>query len=75
MTTSLKLIRIGTSTGAVLPNEMLARMKVEEGDMLYAVETPYGYLITSYYPAIEYELKAGCEFMNEYRETFKELAK
>ena len=75
MPTSLKLTKIGTSTGAVLPKEMLARMKVEKGDTLYAIETAEGYLITPYDPAIEDELKAGREFMKEYRDTFKELAK
>jgi putative addiction module antidote len=75
VTTSLKLTKIGTSTGAVLPKEMLARMKVEKGDTLYAIETAEGYLITPYDPAIEDELKAGREFMKTYRDTFKELAK
>jgi putative addiction module antidote len=75
MTTSLKLTKIGTSTGAVLPKEMLARMKVAKGDTLYAIETADGYLITPYDPAVEDELKAGREFMKDYRDTFKELAK
>jgi putative addiction module antidote len=75
MATSLKLTRIGTSTGAVLPKEMLARMKVEKGDTLYAIETAEGYLITPYDPAIEEQLAAGREFMKEYRDTFKVLAK
>ena len=75
MTTSLKLTRIGTSTGAIFPKEMLARMKVEKGDSLYAIETAEGYLITPYDPAIEAQLEAGREFMKEYRDTFKALAK
>lgn len=72
--TTLKLTRIGTSTGAVLPKEMLARMKVEKGDTLYAIETKEGYLITPYDPAIADQLEAGREFMKEYRDTFKALA-
>ena len=40
--TKLKLTRIGTSTGAILPKEMLTRMKVEKGDTLYAIETKEG---------------------------------
>lgn len=75
MSTSLKLTRIGTSTGAVLPKEMLVRMKVEKGDTLYAIETAEGYLITPYDPAIEDEMKAGRGFMKDYREAFRELAK
>jgi putative addiction module antidote len=75
MITSLKLTKIGTSTGAVLPKEMLARMKVAKGDTLYAIETAEGYLITPYDPAIEDQLEAGREFMKDYRDTFKALAK
>jgi len=72
---TLKLTKIGTSTGAVIPKEMLARLKVEKGDVLYAIETPEGYLLTPYDPAIEEQLEAGREFMKEYRDTFKALAK
>jgi putative addiction module antidote len=75
MATSLKLTRIGTSIGAIVPKEMLARMKVEKGDTLYAIETAEGYLITPYDPAIEEQLVAGREFIKEYRDTFKVLAK
>ncbi len=73
--TPLKLTRIGTSTGTILPKEMLTRMKVEKGDTLYAIETRDGYLITPYDPAISEQLEAGIEFMKEYRDTFKALAK
>lgn len=73
--TSLKLTTIGSSTGAVIPKEMLARLKVQKGDTLYAVETPEGYLLTPYDPAIEEQLSAGQQFMREYRDTFKVLAK
>lgn len=72
---SLKLTAVGTSTGAVIPKEMLARMKVGKGDTLYAIETPEGYLITPYDPAIEGELEAGRKLMKDYRDTFKALAK
>ena len=72
---TLKLTKIGTSTGAVIPKEMLVRLKVKKGDSLYAIETSEGYLLTPYDPAIEEQLKAGRDFMKEYRETFKALAK
>jgi putative addiction module antidote len=71
---TLKLTRIGTSTGAVIPKEMLNRLKVGKGDSLYAIETPEGYLLTPYDPAIEEQLRAGQDFMKQYRETFKALA-
>ena len=54
---------------------MLTRLKVEKGDTLYAIETKEGYLFTPYDPAIADQLDAGREFMKEYRDTFKALAK
>ena len=73
--TTLKLTAVGTSTGVVIPKEMLTRLKVTRGDTLFVVETPSGYLLTPYDPAVEEELKAGRKFMREYRETFRALAK
>jgi putative addiction module antidote len=72
---TLKLTQIGTSTGTVIPKEMLHRLKVGKGDSLFAIETAEGYLLTPYDPAIEEQLKAGRDFMKAYRETFKALAK
>ena len=42
----LKLRSVGTSTGILLPKEMLVRLKVKKDDSLFAVETPAGYLLT-----------------------------
>ena len=72
---TLKLTAVGTSTGVVIPKEMLKRLKVTRGDTLFAIETPTGYLLTPYDPEIEEELQIGRRFMQKYRETFKALAK
>ena len=50
-------------------------MKVEKGDTIFVTETADGYLITPNDPAIEDQLEAGREFMKDYRDTFKALAK
>lgn len=71
----LKLTAIGTSTGAVIPKEMLTKLKVEKGDALFAIETVEGYLLTPYDPAIEAQLEAGRQFMKHYRDSFKALGK
>ncbi len=42
----LKLRPVGTSTGIIVPKEMLVRLKVKEDDTLFAIETPDGYLLT-----------------------------
>lgn len=75
MAATLKLTAIGTSTGVVIPKEMLNRMKVERGDLLHVVETPEGYLLTPYDPNVAEQVEAGREFMKNYRDTFKALAK
>ena len=71
----LKLRAVGTSTGVLLPKEMLVRMKVKKNDTLFAVETPEGYLLTPYDPELETQLNTGREFMSRYREAFRALAK
>jgi len=73
--TRLKLTAIGTSTGMVVPKEMLARMKLKRGDVIHVVETTEGYLLTPYDPKVAEQVEAGREFMKEYRDTFKVLAK
>ena len=72
---ALKLTTVGTSTGLVLPREMLSRLKVAKGDTLFAVETPSGYLLTPYNPDIEEQLDLGRELMGDYRDTLRALAK
>jgi putative addiction module antidote len=71
----LKLRAIGASTGAVLPKEMLQRLKVKRGDELFAVETPDGYLVTSYDPTVAEQVRLGRQLMAKYRDTLRALAK
>jgi putative addiction module antidote len=71
----LKLRAVGTSTGVLLPKEMLVRLKVDKDDTLFAVETSEGYLLTPYDPEIERQLTKGRQFMKKYRDTFRALAK
>ena len=71
----LKLRAVGTSTGVILPKELLHRLKVRKNDELFAIETPEGYLLTPYDPEIEEQLKLGRELMKEHRETLRALAK
>jgi putative addiction module antidote len=70
----LKLRALGASTGVILPKEFLHRLKLKRDDSLFAVETPDGYLLTRYDPD-EDQLRIGLEFMAEYRDIFRALAK
>jgi putative addiction module antidote len=72
---ALKLTQIGNSVGVILPKELLARLKVEKGDTLYVTEAPAGVTLTPYEPDFERQLELGRDFMREYRDTFRTLAK
>lgn len=72
---ALKLTQIGNSVGVILPKEVLAKLKVEKGDTLYVTESPSGITLTPYDPAFEEQLELGREFMRDYRDTFRALAK
>lgn len=71
----LKLRAVGTSTGVVLPKEMLARLRAEQGAVLYAIETPTGYALTMLDPAVKQQVEDGEAFMDRYRDVFAVLAK
>ncbi len=71
----LKLTSVGTSTGVVIPKEMLNRLKLEKGDTLFATETEDGYLLTPYDPIVEQQIKIGRQVAKEYRQALRKLAK
>lgn len=71
----LKLTQIGNSVGVILPKEALTRLRLEKGQSVFMTETPEGYALTPYDPALEEQIQAGREFMREFRDTFHQLAK
>jgi len=72
---TLKLTQIGNSVGVILPKAVLARLKVEKGDSLHLTDTPGGVALTPYDPTFEEQLELGREFLREYKDTFRALAK
>ncbi len=72
---ALKLTQIGNSVGVILPKELLARLKLDKGDTLYVTEAVNGLNLSPYDPSLEEEIEIGREFMREYRNTFRQLAK
>ena len=75
MNIPLKVTQIGNSLGVILPKEILAALKVSKGDTLIVSETQDGFRITPYDPEVARQLEAGREFMKEYRDTLRALAK
>lgn len=74
MNVSLKLVKIGNSTGVILPKELLARLRVELGDTLYATESPDGVRLTASNPDFEAKMKLAEKIMREDRDILRVLA-
>lgn len=73
---ALKITQVGNSIGVVLPKEALAKLGVAKGDTLYLTEAPGGEMrVSAYDPGVAEEVALGEAFMDEYRDTFRALAK
>ncbi len=70
----LKITAIGNSAGLILPKELLARLHVEKGDELYAVETPDGIRLTAYDPELAAQMEVAEQVMREDRTVLHKLA-
>ena len=70
----LKITAIGNSAGLILPKELLARLHVEKGDELYAVETPDGIRLTTYDPVFAAQMEVAERVMREDRDLLRKLA-
>lgn len=56
--TAVKITSIGNSLGVVLPREVLQRLRVDKGDVLYLVETGGGVELVPYEPALVAQIEA-----------------
>jgi putative addiction module antidote len=71
----LKVRKVGNSLGLTLPAEAIKALHVREGDQLYLTEAPGGFRVTPYDPDFEETMEAAEEFMAQYRNALRELAK
>jgi putative addiction module antidote len=71
----LKLIAIGNSTGVIFPKELLARLRISQGDTLYVSEGPDGVELRVSDPDFEEQMAVAREVMNRRRKALRELAK
>lgn len=71
----LKITTIGNSAGVILPKELLARLRVDKGDELYALETPDGIRLTAHNPEFAAQMEVAERIMREDRELLRKLAK
>jgi putative addiction module antidote len=73
--TALKLTQIGNSVGLILPKEVLAKLRVEKGDMVFVTDAANGVMLTPYSPAFEAEMAEARRIMKRRRNVLRELAK
>ena len=72
---AIKLRKIGNSVGLVLPREILAKLKVREGETIYLTDTGDGFRITPYNEEFGVQMDAAEKIMNEDRDILRELSK
>ena len=71
----LKLIKIGNSVGMILPKDVLAKLRVEEGDQLVLTDAPDGVRMSPIDPDKVEELERARAIMAKRRHALRELAK
>jgi len=70
----IKLTAIGNSTGVILPKELLARLRLERGDALYATELPDGIKLTPFDPKLAGQMEVAEKVMRKRRTLLRKLA-
>ncbi len=71
----LKVTRLGDSLGVVLPQEVVERLGLKDGDQLSAVEQADGSVGFSLPTSRERTMQVARHVMQRYSETFRILAK
>lgn len=70
----LKIIAVGNSAGVLLPKELLARLRVDKGDVLYAAETPDGIKLMPHDPTLAAQMEVAERVMRKRRSLLRKLA-
>lgn len=71
----IKIRKIGNSLGVTIPQEILKKLNVSEGDSVFVTETPEGVQITPYDPDFQASMQAFAKTRKKYRNALRELAK
>lgn len=72
--TTVKVTTVGNSVGIVLPKDMLTRLNIQKGDVLYVTETPDGVQLTPYRADFDQTMQVAQDIMRRYRDTLRKLA-
>lgn len=69
-----KITTVGNSLGIVLPREILSRLRVDKGDLLFLVESPLGFELTPYEPEFVAQMQQAEQLMRAERNVLRLLA-
>ncbi len=72
---ALKVTTIGNSVGLILPRDLLTKLRVAKGDMLYVTETPNGIELTPFNPDFAVQMDVAESIMRENRDALRKLAR
>jgi putative addiction module antidote len=70
----LKITTIGNSAGVILPKELLARLRVDKGDALHAIELADGIKLTPFDPELAAQMEVAEKVMRDDRSVLRKLA-
>lgn len=71
---TLKIRKVGNSLGAIFSKEMILKMHLKEGDVLYLTEDESGARVTPYDPVFAKGMTLYEKFNAKYRNVFRALA-
>jgi putative addiction module antidote len=71
---TLRITTVGNSVGVVLPEEILERLRVENGDTLYVLDTPRGIELIAHDPEFVTQMEMAERVMQEDHDALKKLA-
>jgi putative addiction module antidote len=74
MATPIKIIPIGNSNGVILPKEILARLNLQKGDILYLTEGPQGIRLAPFDEQFAAQMDVARGVMRENRDVLQRLA-
>jgi hypothetical protein len=70
---TLKITHISNALGLSMLTEILARLKLQNGEAVFVAAMPDGAALTPYDPEVAEQLSTGSEFMDECRDTYRGL--
>lgn len=75
MTHALKIRKVGSSLGVLLPKEIASDMNVSEGDTIYLTTGQEGFRVVAHDPNFPKVMESYRKISRRYRNTLRELAK